>query len=1227
MERSQAIALVRDTFTARFDDARFTLFVRNLVNHLDEAKKQVWTLKKDAFKDYVNHFTRLGTYTDPRGERVDVLVIHLRKETTLARGRVTLRNFVADYLATGHGQGKAAVIAAFVSPEEKDDWRFSFIKLDYTLETTELGVVTERAQLTPARRYSYLVGKNENCHTAQKQFLELLQSDYADPPVAAIEAAFSVEQVTREFFEHYRDLFKRTWKELQAFLDSAPSIKRDFEERGIESDDFAKKLLGQIVFLYFLQKKGWFGVERGRDWGGGRRDFLRHLFSERAHFAHLAARKAERDSNFFNDILEPLFYDALSRPRIEEDHYYPSFDCRIPFLNGGLFEPLYGYLWADTDILLPDALFSNDEPSPEGDTGTGILDVFDRYNFTVNEAEPLEKEVAVDPEMLGKVFENLLPENIRHSSGTYYTPRVIVHYMCQQALLHYLAARAADIPHADLALFLRLAERFADFEARETKAHADKRLPEAIARNAARLDDLLATVTVCDPAIGSGAFPVGMMHEIVRARMALTPSLAKQPAADAASPPGRIGNSHGRTSYELKRQAIHHSLYGVDFDPGAVEIAKLRLWLSMVVDENEISDIQPLPNLDYKIMQGNSLLEEFEGVRLFDDKVLKRPDEDRGQRIAELKEKMRVLQAAAIHAHGEGRRGAAVKLSAERDLARLKKTRDALLHNETHEDIELDAEESWRRLARLQQLHEEFFKESNRKKKDDIRTELERLEWDFMRATLREQGREAALAELERASAKHRKPFFLWWLHFSDIKQKRGGFDIVIANPPFVLLQGDIRDEALRETFKRLYKVAAYKIDFYHLFIEQGVKLLRDDGAICFITPSNFVSNNYAVGLRNYLLENTTLDRLVFFDEQVFEASVHNLVFVARKSAPADNQTAFCKAELPDGEFALTELYRVRQKDLVTNYSFLILRENPGAEVLLAHMESGTSRLGQLSDIAFGMQLRDRSKFPEDVVENPPPKENLTEFHKPCYTGKDITRYNVRFQNRYCYFNREAMRGGCWDERLHFAKDKILVRQIGLYPEGGIDANGYPVLNTAFMIVANSEGIAARFLLGLINSSVIRFYWLNRFGDGRKTFPKIKGEYLKLLPVPNAARSDRSSIETLVDYVQWLRRSGVVIGELPDSPGGTLLAGYFEQWVNALIYELFFPEPLHAAGLHFFRLAEAAELAPLAEMKPGTELTRLRAKFEQLYQSHHPLRRNLLALESIEEVRIIEGGT
>ena len=796
---------IAETFRQKFDDGRFLFFIRNLVNHLDESKKQTWTLKKAAFADFVNHFTRLGTYTDPRGEKIDVLVIHLHKETTLARGRVTLRNFVADYLASGHGQGKAAVIAAFVSPQE-DDWRFSFVKLDYTFEKTELGLVAERLQLTPARRYSYLVGKNENCHTAQKQFLELLQTDHADPAVAALESTFSVEKVTKEFFEHYRDLFEHTRDALAKFLTTAPSVAAEFEQRGITNDDFAKKLLGQIVFLYFLQKKGWFGVARGQPWGRGKKDFIRHLFINRADYAHIPGGR-QRPANFFNDILEPLFYEALAYPREADDHFYSRFDCRIPFLNGGLFEPLYGYKWVETDILLSDSLFSNDELSAEGDTGTGILDVFDRYNFTVNEAEPLETEVAVDPEMLGKVFENLLPENNRHASGTYYTPRVIVHYMCQQALLRYLGAHALDIPADDLSLFLRLAERYADFEATDTKANADKRLPPTIAAAAPLLDQLLHTVTVCDPAIGSGAFPVGMMHEIVRARLALTTPLVKQGLGKA------LDDGEPRTAYGLKRHAIHHSLYGVDLDPGAVEIAKLRLWLSMVVDENEISEIQPLPNLDYKVMQGNSLLEEFEGIRLFDEKVLKVPDDDRERQIAELREKIRSLTAEGIRAYGEGgARGAAAKLSADRDIARVKKALDALLFNQIPETMELAAEESWRRLVRLQQLHADFFKESNRKKKEDLRAELETLEWDFMRETLREQGRESALAELERASAKHRKPFFLWWLHFSEIKQKRGGFDIVIMNPPY----GAEFNEQEKEILKIKYDSVFHGLGFQH---------------------------------------------------------------------------------------------------------------------------------------------------------------------------------------------------------------------------------------------------------------------------------------------------------------------------------------------------------------------------------------------------------------------------
>jgi type I restriction-modification system DNA methylase subunit len=1254
MNREQAIALVGQTFREKFDEARFIHFIRNVVNHLDETKRAQFSgnIIKRAFAERVGHYLRLGTYTDTRGERVDVLVIHLARDTTLTRGRVTLRNFVADYLSTGHGQGKAAVIAAFVSPAE-DDWRFSFVKLDFTLETTNLGIVTERAQLTPARRYSYLVGKNENCHTAQKQFLELLQSDYADPTVAALEAAFSVEKVTKEFFEHYRELFEKTRDALARFLESARAIADEFAQRGITHDDFAKKLLGQIVFLYFLQKKGWFGVARRHPWGRGRKDFIRHLFTHRVDYSHVPGGR-KREANFFNDILEPLFYEALAYPREADDHYYSRFDCRIPFLNGGLFEPLYGYKWADTDILLPDTLFSNEELSEDGDTGTGILDVFDRYNFTVNEAEPLEKEVAVDPEMLGKVFENLLPEYEKHRSGTYYTPRVIVHYMCQQALVHYLAARAPEIPSDELARFLRLAERFADFEATDTKAHADKRLPPAIASNAAQLDELLNTVTVCDPAIGSGAFPVGMMHEIVRARLALTPALEKQGLGKV------LDDREPRTAYGLKRHAIHHSLYGVDSDPGAVEIAKLRLWLSMVVDEEEIGDIKALPNLDYKIMQGNSLLEEFDGIRLLDEKLLRPPDVARVEEISALKSRIAANSVQAIRHHRAGARGAAPKLAAEQEVKRLQKQLAALVQpTDVKLDVqgELTQQTSWASLQRIQQLHTEFFDESNRAKKEKLRAELDHLEWDFMRATLREQGKERALAELERASSTHRKPFFLWRLHFGEVFQQRGGFDVVIANPPFVRMEL-IKDDkpALERRFPHLF---AGRADLYVYFYGLGLDILRADGCLTFISSNTYLNAKFAEKLRKHFLDVVTVTTLIDFAEtNVFDAVVEPAIIVLRKSMSDDTSVRCVKwqenqplDDLP--EIATNRAQRVEQR----SFSREPWRLVAGAEsrLLRAFNRSTPLRSVATDGILYGVKTGLNAAFIIDATKRAELCEDprSSEIIKPFVRGRDISRWSIRPIEAwliYTYHGVDIRRYPLIEDHLRpqkkalearatrqawyelqqpqfrysklFAKPKVIYQDISRTYAFAYDTEGCFCGDTTFVLPTPSLAV-----VGILQSNAMKWWVHTDQGVPFGGFLRLKAQYMERCPIPAMKSQEEAMIARLAEYLLWLHRSGVASGELPNSTGGTLMADYFEQWVNAFVYELFFPEPLHAAGLHFFRLAEAAKLEPLPRMKPGTELARLRAKFEELYQSDHPLRQSLFALDSIDEVRIIEGKT
>src|SRR5690606_15967925 len=217
-------------------------------------------------------------------------------------------------------------------------------------------------------------------------------------------------------------------------------------------------------------------------------------------------------TNFFKDKLQFLFYEALAKERDNENSYYSKFDCRIPFLNGGLFEA--DYKWREANITIPSRLFRNQDKNKSGDIGTGVLDVFDRYNFTIKEDEPLDKEVAVDPEMLGKVFENMLPENERKGIGAFYTPRDVVHYMCQQTLIQYLISEISDpIDETDIRTFIQEGHLALENDIRVAEKGESRtykyQLPESIRNNAELLDKKLSEVKICDPAIGSGAFPVG----------------------------------------------------------------------------------------------------------------------------------------------------------------------------------------------------------------------------------------------------------------------------------------------------------------------------------------------------------------------------------------------------------------------------------------------------------------------------------------------------------------------------------------------------------------------------------------------------------------------------------------------------------------------------------------------------------------------------------------------
>jgi len=831
MDREQAKNIIINTFENPFDIEKFYKFLKNLLKTFEE-KTFVYqgNYLPDAFEQYISSLERIGKYTYDDKE-IDLLIVQLKRETSLERARTMQRNFIAWYLKGSRGgKLKDAALVAFVparashadrSPDS-EDWRFSFIKMDYRFEETPSGKVKVKEEFTPAKKWSFLVGKNEKSHTAQSRFIPIIEKDDF-PTLEDLEKAFDIEVVTEEFFEKYRDLFIRTKIELDKIVENDPKVREEFESKNINTVDFAKKLLGQIVFLYFLQKKGWFGVERGKPWGSGPKDFIRRLFN----------KEFGDYKNFYNDILEPLFYKALRTNRSDVNHYYSRFNCKIPFLNGGLFDPPNNFDWENVDLLLPNDLFSNSNIIKEGDIGDGILDVFDRYNFTVNEEEPLEKEVALDPELLGKIYEKLnaiRPDNFdeyvrvlksgkkgeetkfNKEYGVYYTPREIVHYMCQESLINYLETELQGkvgkedieefVKYADLILenertALEKKEKIERGEIKETKY--EHKIPESIIKNAEEIDKLLADIKVCDPAVGSGAFPVGMLHEIVRLRQLLSVYL-KKPI----------------NTYDLKRNCIENSLYGVDIDPGAVEVCKLRFWLSMIVDEKDFYNIKPLPNLDYKVVCGDSLL----GF-----------PKDWGSPIEkEIKELMDKY------------------------------------FDETHPGKKLELKE---------QIDEK------------IKKRLEQSEKYF-----------------------GYKINFDFRLFFQKVFKEKTGFDIVIANPPYISTKG-----IDAETKKQLEKSFGFADDAYNHFFFKAIQLLRENGILTYITSKTYWTIQTKKNLRELLLKNTILQ--IFDTANPFEnAMVDTGVVIAKKATP---QSAH-KVVFLDGKTSIEQpqKYTIPQNDYAT---------------------------------------------------------------------------------------------------------------------------------------------------------------------------------------------------------------------------------------------------------------------------------------------------------------------
>jgi len=938
----------------------------------------------------------------------------------------------------------------------------------------------------------------------QNRILPLLKDESRRLTLADLKEVFNVEKMAKGFFDEYRDLFIRTKIELDRIVESDEYVRDEFARKGITTADFAKKLLGQITFLYFLQKKGWFGVKRGECWGSGPKDFLRQLYE----------RKFCDYVNFYNDVLEPFFYEALRTDRRSEDDYYGRFGCKIPFLNSGLFDPINGYDWLHTKVLLPNELFSNKDDGPKG-----ILDIFDGYAFTVNEEEPFEKEIALDPELLGKIYEKLnairqenFDEYVRmlklkrerdfnKEYGVYYTSREIVHYICQESLIRYLEAELSMLfPNMDglrevIETLVRRGELIQVVDAQDRalielieEAQEDAtykvEVSEFVVENAEKIDELLAGVKICDPAVGSGAFPIGMIHEITRLRKLLSMYTKKYVR-----------------QYDSKRYIIENSIYGVDVDPGAVEICKLRAWLYMIVDEDGTDVIEPLPNLDYKIVRGDALLnveKNLFNMGLFDE---------------------------------------------------------------------------------LEKLKYLYFNEIDLSKKQEYRVEIERLIYEITN------GRREFDVEV----------------YFSEVFHLKGGFDIVVGNPPYIQLQNPI-DGRLK--YADLYKNEGYELfdrtgDIYCLFFERGMKMLKDNGHLVYITSNKWMRAGYGEKLRGYLARYNP-KVLVDLGPKAFEnAAVDTCIIVVQKSKNEHRTEA---VTIVDGRKAHIDISEALKSDGVilsnlgsdtwfigddTEHRLKEKIERNGRPLKDWSVKTYLGVITGLND-AFIIDNETRNYILNGCKDET--ERNVTErFLKPILKGRDIDKYYCKWADTWAivipagwtdknrkdeeaeiFIEREIPslmrylksfenkakerynKGDYWWELRNctyyseIEKEKVAWQRITQQPKFCLVDEGVYVLDSMAFFRSQQN---MKYIMAVLNSSTILFYAKRVVHQYGFTGFRLSNQYVEIMPIPIVTSQNEvvvRQIEDLVDTIISIKKR--------DSLKDT---SRYEREIDQLVYQLY----------------------------------------------------------------------
>ena len=960
----------------------------------------------------------LGTITLSDNQTISIYEVELSDSVDIERNRRGIR----DMLLTDWRNNGNAGAFMFCYRKNESVLRFSYVSEAWTF--AEDG--TYQKESTDAKRFTYLLGEGHRSRTAIQQFEKLRDSSLT---LKDLTKAFSVDAVSDMFFDGYKKQYEdiiqyitgkrmvkvaNKWEE-QIKNDPCEEIMQEFAhfpnpEKAVR--DYVKKLMGRLVFLQFLQKKGWLGVPAGKPWGTGDREFIQNLFAN-----------CQDKDHFIDNVLEVLFNDLNTERK--GDLATPSLGGGrgrlIPYLNGGLFER--------------DATDETEFPLP-AKYMQSLLDFFASYNFTIDENDPDDAEVGVDPEMLGRIFENLLEDN--KDKGAFYTPKEIVSYMCRESLIAYLQTDIEDEATKEAI------RQFVTTHDVNTLGTNDKFHQQ--------VDEALKNVKICDPAIGSGAFPMGLLKELFQCRTALE-GITQSKAA------------------EIKKHIIQQNIYGVDIERGAVDIARLRFWLSLIVDEETP---QALPNLDFKIMQGNSLLEQYKGVDL-STMTEKKADES----------------------------GMLSIFDSMLDVYRLD----------------------------LRKMLAKYYICTDHHEKQSLRKKIV----ENVKKQLSEQSINVDFGDLDLSG---NNQFMLWHTWFYDVFSQGGFDILIGNPPYVFARNSEEKgmSQEDKDLYYKKFVLAKYQINLYHLFVEQGVNLMNDKGTFAYIIPNNWMTINTNKDFRKYILSKSSI-KITNFYKKVFEnADVDSSILIFANSDKRQYVTLFEVLSLGDVSKVkeITSDFLLSNKDYVINIE---LFKNDNYYEIMNKMESNSILLKDISVVKAGLKAYEIGKGNPPQTEEMKKgrcyhsilKKDNTYY--PYICGKDVRRYLISWEKQeYLKYgdNLAAPRG---DWKL-FSSPRILVRQIPSKLPYCINAcyTDEIILNDINSMIIYDIKCNPLYLLAILNSKPESFWFAHKFGKlQRGLFPQFKVNELSIFPIPHASNAQQEELSRLVMKLLSTKKENISI--------------------------------------------------------------------------------------------------